>query len=86
MRRQLEQSEIIWKGILQVAENRSKFFGKHGERFDRRLYAEVDSLIRLSLKFREMRLVRSDPETFRNLLAIQKRLLRVGQDEYLHFP
>lgn len=86
MRRQLEQSEIIWKGMLQVAENRSKFFGKHGERFDRRLYAEVDSLIRLSLKFREMRLVRSDPETFKRILEIQKRLLRVGQDAYLHFP
>lgn len=59
---------------------------KHGERFDRRLYAEVESIVRLSLKLHSMEVIVADPESFKELSAIQRELLRVGQDEYLDFP
>jgi len=86
MRRSLDSSERIWISLLDIADHRSKFFNKHGERFDRKLHAEVESIIRILLKLRSMNVIESDPETFIKISAIERELLRVGQEEYLDFP
>lgn len=86
MKRQIQESEVIWSALLQIAKSRSRFFSKHGERFDRRLYAEVESIIRISLELHAKAAIDVDPARFKELRQIQRDLLRLGQDEYLDFP
>ena len=86
MRKSLHTNETLWIGLTDIARHRSQFFMKHGERFDRKLYAEVESLIRISLKLRSMNVIESNPDMFKELSAIERELLRRGQDEYLDFP
>jgi len=42
----------IWFALAGLARERAYFFGKHGERFDRRLYAELEAITRVSLALR----------------------------------
>ena len=86
MKRQHQTTDLTWSVLLKVTRSRSKFFLKHGERFDRKLYAEVESIVRISLKLRALNVIESNPEMFGELLAVERELLRLGQDEYLDFP
>jgi len=79
-------TQRIWAVLLQTAESRSKFFGKHGERFDRRLYAEIESIIRISLGLHSKELIDVDSENFKSLVDLQRDLLYRGQELYEQFP
>lgn len=69
--------------VLALAYSRSKHFGKYGERFERRLYAEIESIIRLWYRLDDIGIISSDPVTFKKLVAIQRGMLK--QAEYLEY-
>lgn len=76
----------VWYCLHRIAVRRSQFFLKHGERFDRRLYAEVESIIRISLMLQGKGLIEADTEKFKELTRIQRELLYTGQEVYEEFP
>ena len=86
MLRQPDRNELLWSSLIEIANRRSKFFLKHGERFDRRLYAEIEAIIRISLKLHASDLINADPDKFKELVKIQRDLLHAGQEQYVEFP
>lgn len=72
--------------ILRVVRRRSKHFGKHGERFDRRLFAEVDSCVRIWLELRSKAVIGRDREDFKRIVIIRESLLNRGKQLYYDFP
>jgi hypothetical protein len=86
MLKQKSVTEQVWPALLHTAKSRSKYFGKHGERFDRRLYAEIESINRISLLLHSKGVIDADPENYRSLVAIQRDLLNRGQELYEAFP
>lgn len=86
MRKIQKPTQQIWSVFLQTAESRSQFFGKYGERFDRRLYAEIESIIRLSHRLHSKELIDADTDNYKLLIGIQRDLLYRGQELYEEFP
>lgn len=75
------------KAIRELASRRAKFFGKHGERFDRRLYAEIESIIRLYIELDNIGIIENEPKQFKKLLKIQRDMLKkAAKSRYESFP
>lgn len=72
--------------ILELAVRRSRHFGKYGERFDRRLYAELDSMVRIWMVLSEQKLLPCNPLEFKGIIQIRENTLEEGQRIYEDFP
>lgn len=84
MARKIHIDEIC--PILELAVRRSRHFGKYGERFDRRLYAELDSMVRIWMALSEQELLPCNPLEFRGIIKIRENTLEQGQWLYEDFP
>lgn len=74
------------QAFVNIAQNRSDFFLKHGERFDRRLYSDVCSIIRLYSQFVDFGLITGNSEQIKKALKIQDDMLQAGKQVYKNFP
>lgn len=81
-----EQKDLEFEAFARFVRNRASFFLKHGERFDRRLYAEVCALNAIYLNFIDFRLINSNPEGYRQINRIKTEMLEAGQLVYKDFP
>jgi len=71
--------------VLQ-AERRARFFGRYGERYDRRLFADVEAIQRLYLDLVSSSFIFSDPLTARRIESIRVNMIRSGANRYNSFP
>lgn len=75
------------EAILKIAVRRSRYFGKHGERFDRALYSELEALIRIWLEFVSTGIMLNSPKRYKKLLKIQRNMLKHARKrQYQNFP
>lgn len=72
--------------LFQLVLRRSRYFGKHGERFDRRLYSEIEAYVRIWMELCRSNVIKNNPTKFRRLLKIQGDMLKQGQLTYKSFP
>jgi len=72
--------------VLNCVIRKSRFFGKHGERYDRRLFALVEANRSLYIEFCNDGLLVRDAEEFRQIMIIHDSMMKKGQEMYYDFP
>lgn len=74
------------EAFVRHARNRGQFFLKHGERFDRRLYSDICSIVRIYNNFIDFGIITGNSEQIKELLKIQDDMLMAGKQVYKNFP
>ncbi|NQV70202.1 MAG: hypothetical protein HQ498_09265 [Pseudohongiella sp.] len=80
------QSFPVATPVLRVVLRKFRFFGKYGERYDRRLFAYIEACIGLYLEFADSGLLQSDSSEFSQICRIRDHMLDKGQRLYYEFP
>jgi len=74
---------------LSLEQPSASFFGKHGERFDRFdrcLYAELESITRVSLALRRYGVLKASLGAGKAITSVERGILEKGQQLYYDFP
>jgi len=79
-------SHGIWFALVRLAKERYSMFGKHGENFDRRLFAEIEAITRISFAFRRYGIVLASSDAGKALQSIERQARAAGNSLYYDFP